>query len=379
MKIVIACDSFKGCLSSLQVAEAVSSGIGDVLPSADVACVAVGDGGEGTAQAIAQTTGAAAVHLTVAGPLSRPVEAMYFLKGDTAYMDMASAAGLNMTGEARRPMHATTHGVGEMMLHAIKNGAKKIVIGLGGSATVDGGSGFLQTLGAVFRDKDGNSIDVCGPETMTEIDSADLTEARKALTGITVIAICDVTNPLTGQTGAANVFGPQKGLTSEQVAVVDRILSNFAVVIESCGDQRFSVLPGSGAAGGLGFAIAAICPGALHRGIDTVLDSIGFNEILEGADIVITGEGRMDRQSLMGKTPVGILQAAERHNIPVIAFCGSIAPEDIPALNAAGFRRIIPVTPADQPLSEALRPATASANIRAVARSAFEKFRLSGF
>ena len=340
MKVIIASDSFKGCLSSAQVADAVAEGILLSYPQAEVVKVPVADGGEGTVEAL----GAELVKALVSDPLGRPHEAVYGISGETAVIEVAAACGLMLLRpEERNPLVTTTRGVGELILDAVKRGCKHFLIGLGGSATNDGGRGMVEVPG--------------------------LLEAAR---GLDFTIACDVDTPFVGPAGASRVFGPQKGASPEDVEVLEQRLQEYALeILEKTGTDVREV-PGAGAAGGLGGAFRAYFGAELRRGVDMVLDAKSFDEIISGADLVITGEGRSDFQTAKGKTPSGVLERAERQNIPVVLLSGEVAL--CPELEAMGFFRIEAATPPSMPLEEALKAETASGNIRAAAIRIMEGF-----
>ena len=326
MKIVIAPDSFKENLSASEVSEAVAAGVKDVLPDAEVLCVPMADGGEGTVEAMVDATGGAFVDCDVTAPLGEVTRARFGILGDgkTAVIEMASASGLPLVPpEKRNPLVTTTFGTGELIQTALDRGVRKILIGIGGSATVDGGAGMAQALGVKLMDAEGSEIPR-GGGGLARLDRIDVS-SRDARVDATVVEVaCDVDNPLTGKTGAAHVYGPQKGATPEQVPVLDAALANFAEVIARDLKVEVATLPGSGAAGGLGAGLVAFLGATLRGGIDMVVEAVGLDAKLADADLVITGEGRMDRQSAFGKTPVGVAAAAKQHGIPVVAVVGAV-------------------------------------------------------
>lgn len=365
-KIIIACDSFKGSLSSSSANCAVRDGILETLNSlgvsAEIRAFAIGDGGEGTSAALSETFKARPASVRTVGPLGNPVTATYAISGDgsTAIMDMASAAGLNLVPEARLdPLAASTRGVGSMLLDAASRGCREIIIGLGGSATTDAGTGMLAALGYLFLDAEGNILASCGASLQKIVRI--LPPCAKPLEGIKITAACDVRNPLFGPEGAAYVFAPQKGADPMQVEELDRGLRNFAAV--SGGDYAF---PGAGAAGGLGFALRTFLDADLCPGIDLVLSATGFTAALDGATMVITGEGRFDAQSLMGKATGGIMRLANIKNVPVAILAGKIDDRNV-ALDGQ-THAMLEITPPDMPLKQALDPETAVTNLRQAAK-----------
>ncbi len=358
MKIVIAPDSFKENLTSLEVASALERGIKRVRPRAKCIKVPMADGGEGTVQSLVDATGGKIVKKRVMGPLGEPVTARYGILGDgtTAVIEMAEASGLPLVPRERRdPLRATTFGTGELILDAIERGVSAIVIGIGGSATVDGGTGMAQALGVSFLGGNGLALTEpgCGAllERITEVDIHGL-DPRVRKTRITIA--CDVENPLCGPRGAARVFGPQKGATPEMVEVLDRNLRHLATLIKR--DLGIDVLrvAGGGAAGGLGAGLIAFARAKLKRGVDLVIDAVGLAKHLRGADLVITGEGRVDFQTAFGKTPAGVAKAARKLKIPVVAIGGGLA-DDARGVFEHGIDALEAGAARDMDLAEALR------------------------
>lgn len=378
-KIIIACDSFKGSLSSEEVARACIQGINEAAAlrgcTIETRSFAIGDGGEGTSAVIARSLGAEAVRISVPGPLGDMVDAIYYISSDgkTAIMDMAAASGITLVPHDRlNPLDASTYGTGLMILDALRRGCRRIVIGLGGSATTDAGTGMLQALGFKLHYASPFPLRPCGRylEKLTGIDDSGV---APLIAETEFIAACDVGNPLYGPRGAACVFAPQKGASSEDVRLFDRGLQHFAcitaarhanrrrTVFDSSFVEKIASFPGSGAAGGLGFTLMNYLGARLSPGIDIILDACGFDDAARDADLIITGEGRLDAQTLMGKAPEGIRRRAARLGIPVIAIGGSVSDDD--SLIRAGFRSVHSIMQSPQPLAEALLPANASANI----------------
>ena len=378
MKIVIASDSFKGSLASMEVARSVEMGILDVFPSCDVVKVAVADGGEGTMDALCQSLGGKVVRIPVQDPIGRTINASYVIleDGNTAVLEMSSASGLTLlTTAERNPMLTSTYGTGQLIDDAIGRGCRRFLVGIGGSATNDAGMGMLTALGYRFLDAEGNELPGAGA-SLSKVCGIDCSGVSQAVRDSEFIVACDVDSPLYGPDGAAYVFAPQKGADPDMVKALDDGLRHYADVVASytgkipmhggpsCTGETSIMkdaasMPGAGAAGGLGYAFVAFFGARLQRGVDMVLDAVGFDSIIEGADLVITGEGRIDAQTLTGKTPYGVLQRASRQNIPVIALAGSVALDD-----SSGFTAIRQITPPDMQLSEAMLPAVASANLR---------------
>lgn len=363
-KIVVASDSFKGSLASLEVADAVERAVNEVFPLCKVIKVNVADGGEGTMDALQQTLGGRKVNLTVSDPLGRPVEASYVILDDrvTAVLEMSAASGLTLLSpEERNPMKTSTVGTGELIRDALDKGCRKFLVGIGGSATNDAGMGMLYALGYRFLDASGNELSPVGA-SLSFVESIDVTNSHPALSESSFIVACDVKAPLYGPEGAACVFAPQKGADREMVEVLDNGLRHFAAVASAAAGRGSSALPGSGAAGGLGFAFREFLDASLEKGVEMVLDAIHFDGLISGASLVITGEGRIDAQTLTGKTPYGVAQRAARQGIPVVAVGGSVSIASGQA-ELAGFRKVVPATPADMPLEEAMVPEVAAENV----------------
>lgn len=338
MKIIISPDSFKGSVSAIDVAKSIEDAILSVDSSVKTVTMPVADGGEGTIEAIASCVPAKLHEVTVFGPMGEEATACFATidNGGTAIIEMAQASGLPMVPVANRnPLLATTYGTGELLKAALDQGCKKMIIGIGGSATNDGGAGALMALGASFKNADGEEI-VLGGGALKELAEIDLSEFDKRIYDVEIIVACDVTNPLTGETGASHVYGPQKGATPEMVEMLDSALGNFATVSKELLGEDYSVCPGAGAAGGLGFALLAFCKAKFAAGIDIVLDVCGFEKELKDADLVITGEGRIDGQSVCGKVLYGIGMRAKEQGVPVIAIGGGVK-EDSDALLDCGI------------------------------------------
>ena len=389
MKIVIASDSFKGSLASIEVARSIEMGILDVFPSCDIVKVAVADGGEGTMDALCQSLGGKVVRIPVEDPIGRTINASYVIleDGNTAVLEMSSASGLTLlTPAERNPMLTSTYGTGQLIDDAIGRGCRRFLVGIGGSATNDAGMGMLTALGYRFLDAEGNELPGAGP-SLSKVCGIDCSGVSQAVRDSEFIVACDVDSPLYGPDGAAYVFAPQKGADPDMVKALDDGLRHYADVVASytgkipmhggpsCTGETSIMkdaasMPGAGAAGGLGYAFVAFFGARLQRGVDMVLDAVGFDSIIEGADLVITGEGRIDAQTLTGKTPYGVLQRASRQNIPVIALAGSVALDD-----SSGFTAIRQITPPDMELSEAMLPAVASANLRRTISALLQQFR----
>ncbi len=323
-KCVVVSDSFKGTVSSREICEIAQRVIPRHFPACEVVCIPVADGGEGTVDCFVQAMGAQRVGVTVTNALGEKSAAAYARLGELAIIEMAAAAGLPQVGALRCPGTATTYGVGELIAHAVDSGCRKILLGLGGSATNDGGCGCAAALGIRFYDADGQSFVPVG-DTLGRIARIDTAEAEALLRSVEITVMCDVTNPLYGPTGAAYVFAPQKGADAEKVKSLDAGLRHFGDVIRSQLGIDVSRMPGAGAAGGMGAGCVALLGGTIQSGIDAVLDVTGFDRQLEGADLVITGEGRIDSQSADGKVVSGIARRTRAKGVPLIAIAGGIA------------------------------------------------------
>ncbi len=326
MKIVIAMDSFKESMSAKEACESVVSGFKPILQDAEYILVPMADGGEGTVQSLVDATNGEIVETTVTGPHNQKVKSFYGMLGDkkTAVIEMASASGLEITPkEFRNPMKTTTIGTGELIAKAIKNGASKIIMGIGGSATNDGGVGLATSLGIKFLDKEQKEIVPCGGE-LHKIHTIDKSNMIDGLEDIEFIVACDVDNPLTGENGASYVYGPQKGADSEMVKVLDNNLKHLANVIENQLGMSVDNVPGAGAAGGLGAGAIAFLNATLKKGVDIVIETVDLHSKIQDANLVITGEGRIDKQTAFGKTPVGVAKTAKHYNIPVIGIAGCL-------------------------------------------------------
>ena len=323
-KCVVVSDSFKGTVSSREICEIAQRVIPRHFPACEVVCIPVADGGEGTVDCFIQAMGAQRVEVTVTNALGEKSAAAYARIGELAIIEMAAAAGLPQVGALRCPGTATTYGVGELIAHAVDSGCRKILLGLGGSATNDGGCGCAAALGVRFYDAAGQSFIPVG-DTLGRIARIDTAKADELLRSVEITVMCDVTNPLYGPTGAAYVFAPQKGADAEKVKSLDAGLRHFGDVIRSQLGIDVSRMPGAGAAGGMGAGCVALLGGMIQSGIDAVLDVTGFDRQLEGADLVITGEGRIDSQSADGKVISGVARRTRAKGVPLIAIAGGIA------------------------------------------------------
>lgn len=375
-KIIVASDSFKGSLSSLEVGKAIKRAVMNEWPEIDCEIIPVADGGEGTVDALTEALHGEIKETTVTGPMGDRIKANYGLSGETAIIEIAAASGLTLVApEKRNPLLTSTFGTGEVIADAIKRGCRNFLIGLGGSATNDGGIGMLKALGARFYDKTGREIGEGGGE-MERISDVDFSGMLPELKECKFKVACDVKNPLTGEDGASYVFGGQKGADEAMIRKLDEGMKNFArVTTEKFGKDR-SMYPGAGAAGGLGYAFLSYMNATLMPGIEMVLDAVKFEDSIDNAMLVITGEGRLDRQTCMGKTPYGILKRASKKKVPVIAIGGSIDPLSVEQLNNAGFLAIFPTVTSAISLAEAMKPDVASANITLIMRQVLKILKL---
>ncbi|WP_428636745.1 glycerate kinase [Shewanella sp.] len=379
MKIVIAPDSYKESLSAMEVATEIARGFKAVLPDAEYIKLPVADGGEGTVQSMVDATGGKLVNLKVTGPLGSQVDAHYGLLGQeiagqcTAVIEMASASGLHHVPPAQRdPLITTSYGTGELICHALNNGVTHLILGLGGSATNDGGAGMLQALGVHLLDGQGTPL-APGGAALIELASIDLSGLHPRLNQVQIEVACDVNNPLCGEKGASAIFGPQKGADEIMVARLDKALAHFADITQLAGLTECREVPGAGAAGGMGFAMLAYLKAKLRPGIDIVMQTVKLSEQLKGADLVITGEGRLDSQTLHGKTPMGVTREANKQGIPVIAIAGCVS-DDANILLEHGIEAIFSVTPRAMALEQVL--ASASDNLYHCAVNIARLYRL---
>ncbi|MGG1242047.1 glycerate kinase [Bacillus cabrialesii] len=358
MKIIIAPDSFKESLSALEAADAIERGFKSVFPGADYRKLPMADGGEGTVQSLVDATNGWIKEQIVKGPLGEPVEAFFGMFGDgkTAVIEMAAASGLHLVPvEKRNPLVTTTKGTGELITAALDAGAERLIIGIGGSATNDGGAGLIQALGGRLLDESGREIGSgCG--ALSQLASIDVSGLDPRIHHVKLEVACDVDNPLTGPRGASAVFGPQKGATDDMVRVLDQHLTHFADVAEKALGTTFRETEGAGAAGGLGWSLLAFLHADLKRGIDIVLEAVDFENEVQDADLVITGEGRIDSQTIYGKTPIGVAKAAKSYDVPVIGIAGSIS-RDSDAVYQHGIDALFSIVPGAVPLEDAFEHA----------------------
>jgi len=368
MKIVIAPDSYKESLSALEVATQIEAGFREIFPEACYVKLPIADGGEGTVEAMVAATNGDIIEVDVTGPLGDPIHSFYGISGDRqqAFIEMAAASGLEQVApELRNPMNTTSWGTGELIRYALDSGVQSILIGIGGSATNDGGIGMVQALGARLLDSDGEPLGLGGRE-VARLASIDISGLDKRLKACCIEVACDVTNLLTGKEGASAVFGPQKGATPEMVTKLDQALEHYAKIISRDLDIDVMTLSGGGAAGGMGAALFAFCGAQLQQGIEIVTRALKLDELVRDADLVITGEGRIDSQSIHGKVPIGVAKVAKRYNIPVIGIAGSLTP-DVAVVYGHGLDAVFSVLYRICTLDEALNEA--GDNLRMAARN----------
>lgn len=369
-KVVVAFDSFKGSVSAYEAGEAAMKGLAGVLPGCKIVNIPIADGGEGTVEAIARVAKgeASRVECATLDPLMRPVLASYMILADgtTAVVELAAASGLPLVEpELRNPLRTSTFGTGVLIKDALGRGCRRFVIGLGGSATNDGGMGLLAALGFRFADAAGHELRPVG-ENLPQVAAVECSHADSRLAGCSFVAACDVTNPLTGNMGAARIFAPQKGADAQAVEYLDKGLEAFAAAIERCCGRDISALPGAGAAGGVGGGIAALLDAELKPGSEIILDMANFDAEIADADLIITGEGRVDSQTGMGKAVGAVLRRAHRVGVPVVGLAGSI---DTGAVDCdGGFAALFSIQQSPMPLECALNKETTLRNICFAAR-----------
>ena len=374
MRVLIAMDSFKGSLTSLQAGNAVKDAVLMLDSNAEVCVRPLADGGEGTVQALAAGLGGQMIRAEVTGPLGDPVKAEYCILQDqkTAVLEMSAAAGITLIPpEKRNPMETTTFGVGQMIADAIARGCRHFIVGIGGSATNDGGVGMLSALGYRFLDIAGLPIPP-GAKGLAHLQTIDANHVLPELKDCTFRIACDVTNPLCGSIGCSAVYGPQKGATGEMLTQMDLWLANYARLAATVSDKANMDYPGVGAAGGLGFAFLSFCNSVLESGIDIILDETNLEAYIKNADIVVTGEGKLDSQTVMGKAPIGVAKLAKRHGKKVIAFSGCVA-DDALVCNEHGIDAYFSIVPRACSPEEAMDIGNAYRNLK---NTACQVFRL---
>lgn len=372
MKVVVAIDSLKGSLSSMEAGMAIKDGVLAAKPDTEVIVKPLADGGEGTTDALIEGMNGERIDLTVTGPMHTPVDAYYgYLKDtNTAVMEMASAAGITLVPDSEKnPLLATSYGVGEMIIDAIQRGCRNFIIGIGGSITNDGGIGMLKALGVRFLDEKGKDAGE-GGQALAKVACIDLSGLNPLLKECHIQVACDVNNPLCGESGSTYVYGPQKGVTEDMKKTLDEAMAHFARVTSESLENDYMNTPGAGAAGGLGFAFLAYVGATLTPGIELILDAVGLEDELSGADVVVTGEGRLDFQTAMGKAPVGVAKLAKKYNAKVIAFAGSVTKEAT-ACNKEGIDAFFPILRGVCTLADAMDPVNARNNMIATVEQVF--------
>lgn len=377
MKVVVACDSFKGSLSSLEAGEAIKNGVLKAVPDAQVQVCPLADGGEGTVEALTLGMGGKMEAVEVTGPIGEKVNCFYGILEErkTAIIEMAGAAGITLVPEAKRnPLHTTTYGVGEVIKDAIAKGCRHFIVGIGGSATNDGGIGMLQVLGYGMLDKEGNQVSFGATglkDLVTITDENVITELKECSFRVA----CDVTNPLCGEYGCSAVFGPQKGATPEMITQMNQWLENYANLTSAKYEKADEKNPGVGAAGGMGFAFLAYTNAVLESGIKIVLEETHLESYVKDADVVVTGEGRLDGQSIFGKAPIGVAKMGKKYDKKVIAFAGAVT-EDAVLCNEHGIDAFFPILRRVQTLEEAMDAATARKNMEDTVEQVFRLLAL---
>ncbi len=377
MKVVIAIDSLKGSLSSLEAGTAAAAGIHRVDPAVETVVRPLADGGEGTVQALTEGLGGRFVTVPVTGPAGKPVECSYGIldQTQTAIIEMSGAAGITQVhGEEKNPLHTTTYGVGEVICDAIRNGCRRFIIGIGGSATNDGGIGMLQALGFGLLDAERQQVPF-GAVGLESLAAITTDHVLPELSECTFRIACDVTNPLCGPNGCSAVFGPQKGADTAMITRMDASLASYAALCRNTFPNADPEVPGTGAAGGLGFAFLTFLSASLEPGIQIVLDETRLCDDVKDADLVITGEGRLDGQTVMGKAPIGVAKLAKQFGKPVIGLSGCVT-RDASACNAAGIDAFFPILRSVVSLEEAMSPETASENMKDTAEQVFRLLQI---
>lgn len=378
MKVTIAIDSFKGSLSTFQAGEAAAEGVRAVYPNAQITVCPLADGGEGTVDAIIAATGGELVEVTVHNPIGELIKSSYGIipHTKTAIIEMSAAAGITLIDEKdRNPLNTTTYGVGELIADAIAKGCRKFVVGIGGSATNDGGIGMLQALGFAFLDKNGNQV-AFGAKGLADIVAIKTDNALKELKQCAFCVACDVNNTLCGENGCSAVYGPQKGATQAMIKDMDAWLGKYAQLTKEVIPTSDANVPGTGAAGGLGFAFLSYLDAALQSGIGLVIKETNLEEHVKDADVVVTGEGRLDGQSYMGKAPIGVAKLAKKYHKPVVAFSGCVT-DDAVNCNEHGIDAFFPILRTPCTLQEAMDCKQAYENLKATAQQVFRLIKTS--
>ena len=377
MKVVVAIDSLKGSLSSVDAGNAIKEGVLKACPDAEVLVKPLADGGEGTIEALVEGMKGTKYKIEVHGPLDKKVTASYGIieEGEkTAIIEMAQAAGITLVSkQERNPLYTTTYGVGEIIKDAIHRGCRSFIVGIGGSATNDAGVGMMQALGYKFYDVDGNLLGL-GGQILSKIHRIDDTEALKELSECSFKVACDVDNPLYGKNGASYIYGPQKGATEEIVKILDKGLINLSKVVKNTYGVSDENIPGAGAAGGLGYGFMTFLGGKLESGIDIILKEINLEEDIKDADVVVTGEGRLDAQTVMGKAPIGVAKLAKKYSKKVIGLGGSLT-NDAYKANQHGIDAVFSIVNEPMTLEKAMEPEVAKFNLKMTAMQIFNLMR----
>ncbi|PST87851.1 glycerate kinase [Photobacterium sp. NCIMB 13483] len=368
MKIIIAPDSYKESLTAMEVATAIEAGFRQVMPTAEYIKLPMADGGEGTVQSLVDASNGTIIEHAVTGPLGTQVNAFFGLMGDgkTAVIEMAAASGLHLVSpDLRNPMLTTSYGTGELILAALDHGVDHIIVGIGGSATNDGGIGMAQALGVQLLDSNGQALKF-GGQALAQLATIDITTVDPRLVNIKLEVACDVDNPLCGEKGASQVFGPQKGATPAMVAALDQHLAHYAAIIKQDLGVDIKNTAGAGAAGGMGAALLGLFNAQLRSGIEIVIDAVNLGDIVQDADLVITGEGRIDSQTIHGKTPIGVARTAKQYHKPVIGIAGCLS-QDCGVVYDHGIDAVFSVVPAAMSLEQAF--SNAAINVELTARN----------
>ncbi|WP_116112543.1 glycerate kinase [Austwickia chelonae] len=347
-RILVACDKFKGSLTGTQVLTAISEGMRAALPDLEVSATLIADGGDGTLDA-AETAGFTRVPVTASGPFGDPTNTSYAIRGEQAVVEMADACGIVRAGARRNALGATSRGVGDVMVAALDAGVRDIVLGIGGSASTDGGAGMLQALGARLLDDQGNDLPP-GGAALARLSTLDLSALHPALSQTKITLASDVNNPLLGERGCVAIFAPQKGADEAMCAELENALTHYSSIVTEVTGQNDTERPGAGAAGGVGYAAQAVLSATMRPGIDVVLGLGEFTELLPGADLVVTGEGALDLQTLLGKAPAGVARAAKSAGVPVIAVCGraELTPQEISETGLDAIYQLVDIEPDPQ-------------------------------
>lgn len=372
MKVVVAIDSFKGCMSSLEAGNCIREAVEDTGYVSDIKVFPLADGGEGTVEALMSCMHGKEIEVEVTGPLGEKVSSYYGVLEEEklAVMEMANVAGITMVADrSKNPMNTTTYGVGEMILDAANRGCREFIIGIGGSATNDGGLGMLTALGVEFYNKEGKKAGIFGRDVM-RVDRVDTSHLAEVLKECHFTIMCDVTNPLCGEMGSSAIYGPQKGATAKTIVQMDEGLKQYAEVIRRDTGKDFANAEGAGAAGGLGFAFLTFLNTTMSAGISYILDKLGLDEEIKDADIVITGEGKLDAQTAMGKAPAGVAAMAKKHGALVLGFTGATS-EDAEACNKAGMDAYFSICRGPMSMEEAMDKETARQNIHMTVKQVF--------